>query len=212
LLDALTKEFTGGKMTEDIGGKMMVQGCRSEEILSNLRLLPQPLENWNPRGIFPEPYLKVLVSQPKYQYSGPDILCSAGYFIAEKIADSIQGILTEISADEKESGGTEREIIVTGNGRLHGMLTNNISTLLRKQPLIPMTQLGIPAETFDALCTAMLSVMAVSHIPSSLPHLTGGDTSKTLGRITPGSIINWQRLVQEMSQNKPAARTLRSAV
>lgn len=207
LLDALTAELTNGKTAFDIGGKLSVQGCRSEEIRSDLQLLSVPPENWNPCGLPPERYLKTVLRQSNSQLSCQDILCSAGYFISEKIAESVLGLIEEASAD----GSTEPEIVVSGNCRLHGLLMNSLSTQLEQRPMTVITQLGIPPETFDALCTAMLTVMAVSHIPSSLPHLTGSDTVKTLGRITPGSVANWQRLILEMSEIKPAARTLRSA-
>ncbi len=107
------------------------------------------------------------------------------------------------------------EILLTGTARLHGMLLGQIGSALgmsqTSTPMTPLGQLGIPAETFDALCTAILGLMHIDHIPASLPHLTGSETTQTLGRLTPGSITAWMRLLREMADTKPSGRSLRAA-
>ena len=208
LLDALTWELTGGKTSVDVGGRLTVQGCQVPELLSDLRLASSQPEVWNPFGLSPEPYLKAASRSTGKGHSYQDVLCTASCFIAETVVENVLTMIAERSRD----GSSEPEILLSGACRMHGMLMNLISSQLKKRPLNPITQFNIPAETFDALCTAMLTLMAVDHIPASLPHLTGSETTKPLGRITPGSITNWTRLLQEMAATKPVGRSLRNAM
>ncbi len=207
-LDVLTWESTGGKTAVDLGGKLTVQGCQIPELLSELRLAATQPGSWNPFGLSPELYCMTASRFTNGGHSYQDVLCTAGDFIAETLAKHILTMVAEQVQDDE----SEPEILVSGSCRMHGMLMNRISSHLHKRPLLPISQFDIPSETFDALCTAMLTLMATEQIPASLPHLTGGATTKTLGRITPGSIGNWTRLIQEMAKTKPAIRPLRSAM
>jgi anhydro-N-acetylmuramic acid kinase len=208
LLDTLTWELTGGETSVDLGGRLTVQGCQIPALLSELRALASPEELWNPYGLPTDRYLKVIAKSTHDGHSYQDILCTTSYFIAETIAEHLQMLI----AEHRTNDHAEPEIFVTGSVRMHGMMMNRISSQLRQRPIIPITRLDIPTETFDSLCTAMLTLMAVDHIPASLPHLTGSETTKPLGRITAGSISNWHRLLREMAQTKPAERPLRSAI
>jgi 1,6-anhydro-N-acetylmuramate kinase len=207
LLDALTFAVSEGKLMMDLGGKLTVQGCRCDDLLDNFRLAADSLDDWNPDGLSPDCYLSIAKKQASSSCSYQDILTTASCFIAERISENVLGMV-----EEHSDGKSEPEIIVKGGCRLHGMLMNLIMSKLERRNLFSITDLGIPSETFDALCCAMLTVMAADCIPATLPHLTRSDTSVTLGRLTAGSVAHWQRLIQEMSQIKPAARPLRRAV
>ncbi|MDR0608477.1 MAG: anhydro-N-acetylmuramic acid kinase [Planctomycetaceae bacterium] len=208
LLDTLTWELTGGETSLDLGGRLAVQGCQIPKLLAELRALAPPEEIGNTYGLPADRYLKVVTQSTRDGHSYQDILCTTSYFIAETIAEHLQILIAEHTTNEH----SEPEILITGSVRMHGMMMNRISSQLRQRPIIPITRLDIPADTFDSLCTAMLTLMAVDHIPASLPHLTGSETTKPLGRITAGSITNWHRLLREMAQTKPAERPLRSAI
>ena len=204
LLDALTWELTQGKQTIDFGGKLTVQGCQIPELLAELRLLAKKTTTRNPLGISPESFITTALRKTTSGHSYQDVLSTACYFIAEVIAEKIQAKLDE--------AGTQTEILLSGSARQHGMLLNLISTALHQHPMTTTARFGFPSETFDSICVALLSFMYVDRIPSSLPHLTGADTTKPLGRLTVGSSVNWQRLLQSMLQTKPAVRSLRSAM
>ena len=208
LLDAMTWNLTDGKSSVDVGGRLAVQGCQVPVLLSDLRLAASQPEEWNPFGLSPEPYLKAASRAAKTDHAYQDVLCTASCFIGETI---VENILTMI-AEHSPHVDSEPEILLGGGCRMHGMLMNVLTSQLQKRSLLPMSQFDIPAETFDALCAAMLTLRCVDHIPASLPHLTGSETTKPLGRITPGGILNWHRLLQEMAGTKPAGRTLRSAM
>jgi len=203
LLDALTWELTHGKQTIDLGGKLTVQGCQIPELLAELRFLAKSPTAWNPLGLSPEPFITAALRKTTVGHSYQDVLSTACYFIAETIAEKMLNKLDET--------GVEAEILLTGSARQHGMLLNLISTALHQRPMVSITRYGFPSEAFDSLCVALLSLMCVDRIPGSLPHLTGADTTQSLGCLTFGSVANWQRLLQSMLRTKPTVQTLRSA-
>ena len=205
LLDTLVWQLTDGKTAVDTGGRFAVQGCQVPQLMAALRDAMPLSNNWTPMGLKPERYLKIADKAVQSGLSRQDILCSVSGFIAETVADRIEKL-------KKTADLHEPELLIQGSGWQHGLLMNSLSTHLQKRTLIPISQFGIPVDTFDALCTAMLTSLTVDHIPGNLPHLTGSETTKPLGRITPGSIANWHRLLCEMAGTKPANRSLRSAM
>ncbi|MDR2644274.1 MAG: anhydro-N-acetylmuramic acid kinase [Planctomycetaceae bacterium] len=208
-LDALTYKLTQGKSSVDVGGRLTVQGCQIASLLNEFRNISRSGEVWNPLGLSVDSYLRTAFRLNGSEYSYQDILCTASCFIAESIVSTVHQIL---SGEMEFLHGLETEILVTGACRMHGMLMNSISNQLKQNRLTQVTDLGILPETFDAVCVALLTVMAVDNIPSNIPSLTGCETSKPLGRITAGSTTNWRRLIQEMANTKPAARNIRSAM
>lgn len=204
LLDTLTWQLTRGKTLIDVGGRLTVQGCQITNLLNEFRTIPVPEYVWNPQGLSPKPLLDVLAKFDISEHSTQDVLCTASYFIAETVAANVREMIGH--------GDSEPEILLTGSARMHGMLMNVISSGIGKRCMTPITQLGFPTETFDAICIAMLSLMSIDQIPSNIATLTGSETSKSLGRITPGSVAAWQKLLHELVQAKPTARSLRSAI
>ena len=205
LLDTLVWQLTNGKTAVDTGGRFAVQGCQSPQLMSALRSALPLSTRWTPTGLKPERYLNIADKAAKDGLSYQDILCTVSGFIAETVANQVQNLM-------KNAGAREPELLIQGSGWLHGLLMNSLTTQLQKRPLTPISQFGIPVDTFDALCTAMLTSLTVDHVPGNLPHLTGSEIAKPLGRITPGSIMNWHRLLGEMAETKPVNRSLRSAM
>ena len=205
LLDTLVWQLTNGKTAVDTGGRFAVQGCQVPQLMEALRAALPLIADWAPTGLKPERYLKIADKAARDGFSHQDILCTVSGFIAETVADRVQKLM-------KTSDSQEPELLIQGSGWQHGLLMNSLATQLQKRTLTPISQFGIPVDTFDALCTAMLTSLTVDHVPGNLPHLTGSETAKPLGRITPGCITNWHRLLCEMAKTKPANRSLRSAM
>lgn len=206
LLDALTYQLTKGEMTVDQGGKLTVQGRQIPELLDFWRNLATKESVWNPYGISPSPYLEFALGRAGEKWALRDILCTATHLIVDEIADAVRSMVRQ----DAQAGTTE--IVLTGGARRHGMLLNLLSQQLCDYTIVPMSQLGMPHDSFDAVCTAILAMMFVDQIPSNLPHLTGADTSVPLGRLTPGNPAAWQNLLQSMASAKPVHRSLRSAI
>jgi anhydro-N-acetylmuramic acid kinase len=205
LLDTLVWQFTGGKTAVDTGGRFAVQGCQNQQLLLALRAAVPEKEDWTSAGLQPNRYLHIAEKSAREGLAHQDILCTVSYFIAETIAGKAADLM-------QTTGQSEPELLIQGAGQQHGLLMNSLATQLRRRILIPISQLGIPVDTFDALCTAMLTSLAIDQVPGNLPHLTGSETAKPLGRITHGSMIHWHRLICEMAEAKPANRSLRNAV
>jgi len=205
LLDTLVWQLTGGKTAVDAGGRFAVQGCQNPQLMSALRSALLPKKNWSPTGLKLDRYLQLADQAARKGLSYQDVLCTVSCFIAETVAEQVLNLM-------QTTGQPEPELLIQGSGCQHGLLMNSLATQLQKRSLTPISQLGIPVDTFDALCTAMLTSLMVEHIPGNLPHLTGGETTKPLGRVTPGSIANWHRLLCEMAGTKPINRSLRSAM
>ena len=205
LLDTLVWQLTGGKTAVDTGGRFAVQGCQNPKLMAALRAALPLKEHWSPTGLKPDRYLKIADKTAQEGLASQDILCTVSGFIAETVAERVLLLMNT-------TGQPEPELLIQGSGCQHGLLMNSLVTHLQKRSLTPISQLGIPVDTFDALCTAMLTSLTIDHVPGNLPHLTGSETTKPLGRITPGSMSNWHRLLGEMAATKPANRSLRSAM
>jgi len=203
LLDTLVWQLTNGKTAVDTGGRAAVQGCQAPQLMAALRGAIPLSSHWTPTGLKPDRYWRVVDRIGGLSHQ--DILCTVSGFIAETVAEKVQNLM-------KTTHRGDPELLIQGSGWQHGLLMNTLSTQLQQRTLTPISQFGIPVDTFDALCTAMLTSLTVDHIPGNLPHLTGSETAKTLGRMTPGSITNWHRLLCEMAGTKPANRSLRSAM
>jgi anhydro-N-acetylmuramic acid kinase len=202
LLDMLIWQLTDGKASADVGGRIAVQGQKIPELLAKLHEAVSVKTDWMPLGLMPDRYLQIAAAAAQNGHAAQDILCTVCAFIAEQIARA------SIAQGENVHNA---EILVTGSCRLHGLLMNLLSGHFGGRSLTSVSQLGIPADTLDSLCTAMMTLLTVEHIPGNLPQLTGCDGSKILGRLTPGSTPNWHRLLNEMAHTKPADTTIRRA-
>ncbi|MGL4595713.1 MAG: anhydro-N-acetylmuramic acid kinase [Thermoguttaceae bacterium] len=220
ILDALTWELTGGQTSIDTGGCLSVQGCQIPTLLNDFRQMTRQLSSqmtasqkeWSPFGLSAESYLAITTKASQGGCSWQDILCTTSYFIAESVVSAVQNVHEKYANNSEKHSDIHSEIYLCGAARMHGMLANLISSALPHFSMKPISQLDIPSDTFDALCTAMLTLLFVDHIPAGLSHLTGCETSRILGSVTPGSIVNWHRLLQEMSATKPVGHSLRAAI
>ncbi|HMO92572.1 MAG TPA: anhydro-N-acetylmuramic acid kinase, partial [Pirellulaceae bacterium] len=61
------------------------------------------------------------------------------------------------------------------------------------------------ARSLAATIPAIMSVMCMDQIPSSIPALTGIEIPRPLGRITPGTPTNWRQVVISMADYQPPA-------
>jgi anhydro-N-acetylmuramic acid kinase len=133
-----------------------------------------------------------------------DVLCTATHLVAETIALVVRQHLPQ---DAKID-----EVLITGGGEQNGMLLREIAMRLPRVPLARIGDLGLPSEAVGAAAAAILALLHVDQVPANRPEITGADTARVLGRLTPGSPQNWQRLLAEMATCRPAARCLRSAL
>lgn len=207
LLDLLTHRLTGGQHRFDPGGRLAVQGRRVAELIDHWMSDPyfdRPLPRWHPQGVRPERFLgDALQMAVRHDWSVRDLLCSAVHFIARSIADALRRRLPEDARLD--------EIVVTGGGRHNGMLLREIARAA-EVPLLPITELGIPDEALGPACIAVLAQLYLDQIPANSTAVTRTEVPRLLGRLTPGSPRNWQRLLNTTAGSNPAVRPLRSAL
>jgi 1,6-anhydro-N-acetylmuramate kinase len=75
-----------------------------------------------------------------------------------------------------------------------------------------LAEFGFDPRTPKAAWTAILAAMFVDQMPANLPWLTGAETPRILGRLTPGTPAAWRQLLREMADHHPPAMRLRDAV
>ncbi len=89
------------------------------------------------------------------------------------------------------------------------MLLRELAAVLPGVPLVPIEDAGIEAEALDPACYALMALFYLDQTPANRPEVTGAEMSRVLGRLTPGSPQNWQRLVAGCPT--PGRRSARSA-
>ena len=207
MLDMLVQRLTDGQQHFDPGGRLAVQGHRTEELIRHWMHNPYfelPLPRWHPQGVRPERFLgDALQMAVSAGWSVRDLLCTATCFIAEMIADTLARRLPEAAEFD--------EIIITGGGQQNGMLLREIGRLI-KAPLIHDADLHMPLGSLEPACIGVLALLYMDQIPASHTAISKTDTPRLLGRLTPGSPQTWQRLLETCMANSPAVRPLRSAM
>ena len=136
-------------------------------------------------------------------WSVRDLLCTATHFLAETVSLALRKNLPSETAVD--------EIIVTGGGQHNGMLLHELGRLTAV-PLLPIAQTAVTSEALGPASVALLAMLYLDSIPGNLPAITGAETPRILGRLTPGSPQNWQRFLQSYAGAAPAVRPLRSAI
>jgi anhydro-N-acetylmuramic acid kinase len=208
LLDLLTQKLTAGEQTFDPGGRLAVQGRRIPELIDAWLRDPYfktPLPRWHPHGVRPERFLsEALRLAVDRGWSVRDLLCSATHFLVESIAQTIAQRLPE------DLG--VREIVLTGGGQQNGMLLGEIVGRLPEISVRRVADFGMDGEVLGPASVALMALLHLDQVPANHPAVTGAETCRVLGRLTPGSPQSWQRLMEEFTTARPEVRPLRSAI
>ena len=64
----------------------------------------------------------------------------------------------------------------------------------------------------EPILSATLGILCVDQLPANIPWITGAQSQKVLGRLTPGSPANWRQLLRDMADFQPPVMRLRDAV
>jgi hypothetical protein len=65
---------------------------------------------------------------------------------------------------------------------------------------------------FQALVSALLGMFHIDQMPANIPAITGANSQRILGRLTPGRPSTWRQLIRAMAQHQPAPMKLKDAV
>jgi 1,6-anhydro-N-acetylmuramate kinase len=104
------------------------------------------------------------------------------------------------------------EIIVDGPASLIAGAVDELAAMLPGAACIATTDLGIPPCALRPAGGALLGLLHLDQVPANSTAITGVRTPRVLGRLTPGSLASWHRLVSELAAARPSVISLRSAV
>ncbi len=208
LLDILAQRLTRGEKAFDPGGRLAVQGHKIVPLLEQWLADPyfdRPLPRWSPRGLPPERFLTGAFQLAlAHDWSVRDLLCTATHLVAEAVTRAVRRtFLPEARIDE---------VVLAGGGQHNGMLLREIAAGLGDIPMVRSAEAGVPSDALDAASAAVLALLHVDREPANLPAVSGSDARCVLGRLTPGSPQNWQRLLQHITLTNPALRPQRAAL
>jgi anhydro-N-acetylmuramic acid kinase len=191
-IDRLAQRLTRGAERFDPGGRLGAQGHLREEWIESW------LEFFREAPVARE--LPHLVDGNLH-----DALRVATHALAVAVAERLSAFLGPQSA--------ETEIVLVGGGRRNGLLLREIMSRLPADAAIhSVAEIGLRDESLTAASTAILAMLFVDRVAGNLPHLTGAEGSRILGRLTPGASAPFRRLLVEMTSRSPETLTLRDAV
>jgi 1,6-anhydro-N-acetylmuramate kinase len=133
-----------------------------------------------------------------------NMLCTATHLLAESLAAAVRKWLPRTPA--------VGEIVLRGGGQQNGMLLREIAARFDGLVMLRLSDLGIPDDGFEAAAAAVLAMLHLDHVPANSMILTGAETPRVLGRLTPGSPQTWYRLLGHLAEHRPTTLSLRRAV
>ena len=104
------------------------------------------------------------------------------------------------------------EWFIDSSHSILGSFVNQFQRACPKSKVQPASSILEQAGASSAVLTSILGAMNVDQVPGNIPWITGADSQRILGRITPGSPSNWRQLLREMADFQPPAMRLRDAV
>jgi 1,6-anhydro-N-acetylmuramate kinase len=104
------------------------------------------------------------------------------------------------------------ELVLSARGNSRSALAGELVRQMPNLRVLDPAELGIPRGALKPAAVALLGLLHLDQIPANATGITGARIPRVLGRLTPGSLGNWHRLVRELATAKPSVVTLRSAV
>jgi 1,6-anhydro-N-acetylmuramate kinase len=114
-------------------------------------------------------------------------------------------------AEKLSSSPRVDELLLTGRAATQQLATE-LSAKTPTLRVVSLESLRISPIAFRAATAGILGLLHLDQTPANSTAITGARTPRVLGRLTPGSLANWHRLIQELAAARPNVVTLRSAV
>jgi anhydro-N-acetylmuramic acid kinase len=172
VIDALAREYTGGRQNYDRGGRIAEQGHVDRALLD--RLLRDPYYRRKPpKSAGREQYGAEFVERMKT--SGlplPDLIATATVLTAATVAMAV--------APHRPA-----ELIVSGGGVHNPQILAHLAGFLPGVAIASSSDYGVDADAKEAIAFAVLAYETWRRKPSNLPSATGARRAVILGSITP---------------------------
>ena len=125
-------------------------------------------------------------------------------------------------AESKNSDCKIAQVLVACPAQYEACLINQIRQLLGESQalnsvtVLPTKQLqepkGIGHDELPSVHAALLGLFHIDQMPANIPWITGADSQRILGRLTPGRPANWRQLVRVMADFQPPPMKLKDAI
>lgn len=188
VLDGLMRVSTGGLAHHDDGGQLAAHGRVNEGLLEEL--LADPFFQAEPprstgRERFGDAYAARLREiGEQLGLSLEDLLATAAELTAVTVADAIGRFLSPRGVDA---------VYVSGGGVRNATLMVALRRRLDGVTVKKLDELGVAAESKEALAFALLAHLTLSGEAGNVPGATGAARPVVLGHITPGALPGGER-------------------
>ena len=173
VIDALAREYTGGKSNCDRDGGIAAAGAVNRALLDELLSDPY-YRRKPPKSAGREQYGVEFVERLKCSGASlRDLITTATVLTAATVAMSI--------------GGADRstDLIVSGGGVHNPQIMAHLAGFLPAAAISTSTDHGVDADAKEAIAFAILAYETWRRRPSNLPSATGARGPRVLGSITP---------------------------
>jgi anhydro-N-acetylmuramic acid kinase len=171
VIDALAREYTGGRQNFDRGGRIAARGNLNRPLLD--RLLADPYYRAKPpKSAGREQYGAEFVTRLKQtRLPLPDLIATATVLTAAAIARAAAPFQPD-------------ELIVSGGGAHNPQILAHLAAFLPGVALATSADFGIDPDAKEAIAFAILAYRTWRRKPSNLPSATGARHPVILGKLT----------------------------
>jgi anhydro-N-acetylmuramic acid kinase len=173
-IDALVREYTGGRQNFDRGGRIAAQGNLDRALLDDLLADPY-YRKQPPKSAGREQYGAEFVARLKQTgLPLPDLIATATVLTAATIAMAVATAAAPCTPDE---------LIVSGGGAHNLQILAHLAALLPGVAMATSADYGIDVDAKEAVAFAILAYQTWRRKPSNLPSATGARHPVILGKI-----------------------------
>ena len=124
----------------------------------------------------------------------------------------VQLVVEELARQSGASPGDFDELLVACSPQYEASVINLLVQKFPDTSVGSVRKHGIASEQMGAVVAAVLGLFHIDQMPANVPWLTGAESQRILGRLTPGSPSNWRQLVRTMADFHPAPMKLKDAI
>jgi len=173
VIDALAREYTGGKQNCDRDGRIAASGKIGRGLLDALLADPY-YRRRAPKTAGREQYGADFVARLKQsKLALPDLIATATALTAATIALAVRRVRTQAA-----------ELVVSGGGVHNPRIMAHLAAFLPGVTVATSAQYGIDPDAKEAIAFAVLAYQTWHRRPSNLPSATGARNNAILGDIT----------------------------
>jgi len=174
-IDALAREYTGGRQNFDRNGRIAAQGNLNRPLLDQLLADPY-YRRKPPKSAGREQYGAEFVARLiETGLPLPDLIATATVLTAATIALAVTTSTAPFAPDE---------LIVSGGGAHNPQILAHLAAFLPGVALATSADYGIDVDAKEAIAFAILAYQTWRRKPSNLPSATGARRPVVLGKIT----------------------------